>query len=356
MADYLRRIVKFPGVLEHLRTWATRTSPHGVYLDACDGSILRGEDCTAFDTPEKRKTCIPFSMCTDATTIGANTKPISMTPVVCLCLALPEHLREKFTLMYLAACFPKRAKDPVFLEPIADMFKRYGPGGESIEVAPGVEFHVVKAWRVDDLGGIAGGINAKQHGAYAGACIQCEIAGVRCVKINGSGSGSNKGTMYYPGAVTYLPFNTTEGKRIRDKFKAEYTEIRIREIAWRSAPEMMTAEKAFESADRVASGNLSRREIQMEPYYGFNVWTKKLDYFDVVNASINDQFHELSNTIRDTFNIMRSNNLSSGGMHFSDKRRSWENAIGRFKGPFFVIIISYYIVVMPLLYLYKYST
>ena len=110
-----------------------------------------------------------FGTCTDGTTVGANTKPVPMTPVVSLCLSLQEDLREVFTLMYLAATFPKRAKDPIFLTPIADMFAELQPGGSGIDIDNnGKPWFAVKAWRVDDLGGIAGGIRSKQHGAYCG--------------------------------------------------------------------------------------------------------------------------------------------------------------------------------------------
>ena len=217
----MQRICEFPGVFEHICQWTEKASTDFVYRDAYDGSILRGldDEVPIFHDASKRKRLIPFSMCTDATTVGQNTKPISMTPVVAICLALPEYLRERFTLMYLVACFPKRAKDPIFLTPIAEMFQKYGPHGEGITIR-GLRFYIVKAWRVDDLGGIAGGINAKQHGSYVGSCLQCKIRGVHCFSQNG-----DRGTIYYPGAVTFLP-NTPEGRDIRRKFKETFKEFK----------------------------------------------------------------------------------------------------------------------------------
>ena len=92
----------------------------------------------------------------------------------------------------------------------------------------------------------------------------------------------------------------------------------------------MTFEEATASGDRVAEGNLSSREMLLEPFKGRNVWTEHLLYFDIIWQSINDLFHELTNTLRDIFNLMRSSNKDSQGMHFSQKRREWENGIGRF--------------------------
>ena len=57
-------------------------------------------------------------------------------------------------------------------------------------------------------------------------------------------------------------------------------------------------------------------------------------YFNVVWQSINDPFHEIANTVKDTFRLLMSSDADKAkGMKFSGKRKHYEkDTLGRFQG------------------------
>jgi hypothetical protein len=374
LGDFVQRMVRIPTLKAAILAQGTRCAPPGVYRDAVDGSVCQGtgESAPLFagQTADQRAHTLVLTLCTDATTVGNNVRPVSMTPITALVQSLPQWLRGRFTLMYLAGCLPKRAKDPVFLRPVADMLAELRPGGPGITVCQrpislfyicthahtvlttkqvdGETWWVVKGGRTDDLGGIAGGINAKQHGAYCGACLQCQIKGTRVrlgpATITGADGKARVrgGAMYYPGAIRYVP-HTEEGDTLRTEFKTAFRLLpSVAALADKHAPPKMTRAKALASAERAEAlhfllasqtgdaAQATREALQSEPFHGHNVWTETLSYFDIISQSANDPYHEIVNTVRDIFNLMRSTNAQAGQMHFSQSRRGWENALGRF--------------------------
>lgn len=131
--------------------------------------------------------CLPLVQCNDATQIE-RMSGASITPVLCECLAFPEHLRHIFGNMFLAALMPRRANnDQLMLRPWVETLARYAPGREAIEVTTPdgttLHVHVILAHMVNDLRGFPKTIMAKQSPAYFGACIQCNVAGIRCTEI-----------------------------------------------------------------------------------------------------------------------------------------------------------------------------
>ena len=79
---------------------------------------------------------------------------------------------------------------------------------------------------------------------------------------------------------------------------------------------------------------LSSDKLQLEPYRGYNIFSTLLSYFNVVWQSINDPFHEISNTVKDIFRLLMSSDADRGkGMKFSAKRKAYEvDKLGRFQG------------------------
>ena len=326
LSAYVKRIMTMPGMLQAQQTWEDRRSPAGTYRDASDGSIMSGTHLSKiFEQvpPEQRKNCIIMSMCTDATQVRdfGNKGGGSMTPVTCQVLTLPDNVRKKASAMYLAVVSPNGASDSVFLQPIADMFSAAAPGTEGIEVN-GTTFWVIKGWRVDDLGGISQGIRAKKYPALNGACIQCRQQGCSSKAHN---------TTIYMGAFAHLPLDPPHELRLRlaDAYKKEES-IKMRALT-QAKPRNMTAALAYASAARVEAGYLDADQLQLECFHGFNVWTQTLYYFNIIFQTINDPFHEIANTIRDIFNLLRN---YGKGMHYGQRstRRAYELAIGRFEG------------------------
>ena len=99
-------------------------------------------------------------------------------------------------------------------------------------------------------------------------------------------------------------------------------------------PALMTQADAHASATRAVSGRLSETELKLEPYRGFNIFSTMLMYFNVVWQSINDPFHEIANTVKDTFRLLMSSDADKAkGMKFSGKRKHYEkDTLGRFQG------------------------
>lgn len=312
LAAYVKRILTMPGLMEAQLSWEDRRSPAGTYRDAVDGSIMSGTHLSTIFAqvpPEQRRFCLVMSVCTDATRVREQG---SMTPIVCQTLTLPEHVRKKFTSMYLAGVLPDGAKNSVYLEPVAEMFAAVAPGTEGINVN-GTTFWVIKGWRVDDLGGIYEGVRAKKYPAINGACIQCKQQGVRSNAHH---------TTYYMGAFSHLPLEHELRQKVADAYAREET-LNTR-ILTLTKPRLMTASSAYASAARMESGQLTEEEAMLESFHGFNVWTQLLYYFNVIFQTINDPFHELANTVKDIFMFIYSRKK------FSPLRRAYERALGRY--------------------------
>ena len=335
LTSYVQRILSLPGMLEAQLNWESRRSDRGTYADAVDGSILRGAGTAnrlfADVAEEDRRYCLCMAMCTDGCVVANNLTARSMSPVVCVTLTLPEYIRKRFSAMYLAGVLPEGAKDGVFLQPIADMFAKVAPGTAGIVVQGAPKpFHVYKAWRVDDLGGITAGINAKLHGSINGSCLQCMQQGVH---------NSWLGTRYYMGAYTYLALDDELRLLAADSYKKEDTTAERLKTA--TKPRAMTEAAARASMNRQVRGGLTVEQKLLEPFHGENVWTETLHYFNIILQSINDPFHELANTIRDIFNLLQGDySKCPRAMKFYPSRKAYEVSIKRFgmqqKQPFTV--------------------
>ena len=237
-----------------------------------------------------------------------------MSPIMCMCVTFDAYLRERFPALFMAAVL---ADASIYLQPIADMFKRVGPGTPEILIG-GERWWAIFVWRIDDLGGISKGVNASKFPARYGACIQCTVLGIWCKHLK---------TSIYIGAIT----KTGMADLRRRAFAALFESLpAVAALASSQPMTLMTKASARESAHRVETQALSKEQLALEAYHGYNVWTETLKYWDQVFQNINDPFHEIANTIRDIFNILRSNNGKSGGQHFSVKRRDFEREYGRF--------------------------
>ena len=322
IASYITRVLSLPGMLKYQLEWETRVAPAGTYRDAVDGSIIRGEgNSRIFEQvlDEDRKHCLCMSMCTDATTVRTSFSAPSMTPITCLPLTLPDHVRKRLTCIYLAAVLPEGAKNSIFLRPVAEMFAAVAPHTAGVLVG-GHRFWVCKSWRVDDLAGISSGINAKQYPATNGACIQCKQQGVYSVAHH---------TSYYMGSFANLPANHWLRIALAESYKKE--PALSFKVLNQSKPRRMTALKAQLSGERMALGNMTKDAKFLEPYKGRNEWYPRLGYFNIVHQSINDPFHEIANTIRDLFNVLSSNRDRSGAMQYNGVKKAFEVSIGRSK-------------------------
>ena len=328
LEGYMRRILSSPSLKHAITSWPDRVSQDGVLRDACDGSLMRGfgrggntQNGNIFGklTPQQRRRCFVFSQCTDATVVS-HIQGTSMTPVVHMCLSLPPHLRRALTAMFLAAVWPKGGSDPALLAPVLEMFKQLGPDTPGLTV-DGVTYWAVYGFRVDDIRGIAKAIRAKQCPAYNGACIQCKIRGVRITNIH---------TTVYPGAVSF----TCKECEHREKFKEVFKELpSFRQAGLNLKPQAMTMERAMKSADRMSQGGLSVEEKQMEPFWGPNIFSAILPGTDFVWQTTNDSFHEVANTMRDIFNLMRCNEKQASRMKYTRKRKAFEKTQNRFQRP-----------------------
>lgn len=163
----------------------------GTLASIYDGSSLRA--LYANNVPGGT-VCLPLAQCNDATKIE-RMSGASLTPVLCECLAFPEHLRHIFGNMFLAALLPRRANnDQLMLRPWVEELARYAPGGEAIEVTlPNgntLQVHLLLSHMINDMRGFPKTILAKQSPAYFGACIQCQVEGILVSEIR---------TTIYPG-------------------------------------------------------------------------------------------------------------------------------------------------------------
>ena len=326
LEGYMRRILSSRRLRDAVVGWPDRVSTDGTLRDACDGSLMRGKgqyntSASIFGDlcEHQRRRCFVFSECTDATVIS-HIQGMSMTPVVHMCLSLPPHLRDVLSAMFLGAVWPKSASDPVFLVPVLEMFSTLGPYGPGISI-DGETYWAVWAFRVDDLRGIAKAIRAKTSPAYNGACIQCLVSGIMVKNIN---------LTVYPGAVSHTPL----GSEFRGDFKTSYQNLAtIASLGDERKPPSMNKRKAMASINRQSAGNLSKEQKLLEPFHGPNIFMLILPYINFVWQTINDIFHEIANTIRDIFNLLRSNDKKAGTMHFNTKRKVFERDHGRFVRP-----------------------
>ena len=201
-------------------------------------------------TLEERRRCFVFHQCTDATSVSH--MQASMTPCVHMCLSLPPHIRETLSAMYLGGVWPDKAKNPLFLGPVLEMFAALAPDGSGVDIE-GTIYWAVFAWRVDDLRGIYGAICAKTAPAYNGACIQCVLPGNRVHDLS---------TTVYIGAVSHMPL----GDPLRTAFKEVYCHSELESIAEagdEAAPRKMTKAKALRSAERQKRGDLTAEQKMM---------------------------------------------------------------------------------------------
>ena len=318
LKDYVRRMLSLPGMLEAQLTWETRKARAGVFRDAADGSIMCGTHLSRIYEhvpPEQRKNCIIMAQCSDGTTIRAN-KRGALTPVTAVVLTLPAYVRNKFTCMYLAGVFPDGATSQVYHQAVAEMFAEVAPGTAGLQFQ-GQTFWVIRAWGVDDLGGIDKPINGKKYPSINGFCMQCQQQGCRS---------NAHGTTYYIGAFAHLEM----GHELREEVAVAYEEeehIAMRARTW-PKPRNMTARLAHASATR--SDTFGPKQWAVEHFHGFNVYTQLLYYFNVVYMTINDPFHEIANTIKDIFNLVA--NTEGAQMYFKKNKKAYERSIGRFEG------------------------
>ena len=188
-----------------------------------------------------------------------------MTPLTCLNLSLPPHLREAFTAIYFAGALPvNTAPTGIFLLPVIEMFRLSAPGTDGFEIN-GQTFWVAIAWRLDDLKGIYKGINGKTNPAINGTCIQCTVQGIKIPQLSTTG---------WISAVTHLDPEDP----LREQFKQTYAEEPVvADIGSCEPPKKMTKASAYASARRAEQGikgvPLSEAQQALEPYRGFNVFT-----------------------------------------------------------------------------------
>lgn len=193
VAYYVRSLYEVPETRDYLLNWQQQllAPVEGTITNPYDASHLRA--LYAKHVPPG-VICLPLAQCNDATQIE-RMSGASLTPVLCECLAFPEHLRHIFGNMFLAALLPRRANnDQLMLTPWVEQLARYAPGNEAIEVeipdGDALRVHIILSHLINDLRGFPKTILAKQSPAYFGACIQCNVAGIKCTEIS---------TTIYPG-------------------------------------------------------------------------------------------------------------------------------------------------------------
>ena len=319
--SYMKRVLSVKAVRDSQLAWTQRRSPPGHFRDTVDGSILGGRGLAKLfqgKSDDEKNHTMCFSQCSDAVIVETGGGKESMTPITAICQTISESFRENFPAVYLAGVLPKGAASAVYLRPVAEMWASVAPDTEGVVLDDGTRWWAQKIFRVEDLGGIQWGIASAKFPATNGACIQCQVTGIWCPHLH---------TSIYPSSITHTPINST----LRTQYVTIFEGVpAMAEMARSGPPATMTIAAAKESAVRASSDDLTTNEKKLEPYRGPNVWTELLPYFNIVLMSINDPFHEIANTVRDIFNLLRSSNKKSKGMHFSKARKDFERSIGRF--------------------------